>query len=869
MAWFKTLTGFGGRDMAVDLGTANTLVYVRGRGIVLSEPSVVAIDQRTGEVHAVGVEAKRMLGRTPGTISAIRPLKDGVIADFDVTEQMLRHFIQKVHQHRFAHPRVVVCVPSGVTGVEKRAVEEATLSAGARQAYLIEEPMAAAIGAGLPVAEPTGNMIVDIGGGTSEVAVISLGGIVVSQSMRVGGDEMDEAIVNHIKKEYKLLVGQQTAEEIKLEIGSAYRLTEELQAEVRGRDMMTGPSEDGDHLVRGDPSRTRRAGLADHRRDEVDARQDAARARRRHHGSRHRAGGRRSAPAGARRARSPRDADPGPPRREPADVRGGRIRAQSRGVRGHPPDESRSRHAAQRAVPRVIAAVRCASVREARECAGVSQQKRRRVHWLAMSRQRSARSAALGLTVRRVPTTIPSRSGGPLRRRLVVGVLVLASLVLISLSFRSGENGALSGVQSAGATVLRPFAVGLERVAQPFRDAYGWADSLLSARSEAKDLRAEVRELRQRANQSEFALQENRYLRQQLAYIDGPRFPTDFRPVVSEVIGRPPGAFTQALVIAAGSENGVRLNDPVVTADGLVGLVTRVSPSTARVQLLTDEDAAASAVDLRTGATGIVRHARGTRETLVLDRVRKQDVVRVGSRIVTAGWRAGALSSLYPKGIPIGRVTSVGQTDTDLFQQVQLDPYVDFGSLDAVIVLVPEGASTVSTVAWLRGGAVVFVSALVQVVIVSSIVVAGGAPDLLLVVVVALGLLRGSIPGAVLGFLGGLVVDFATLGTLGVTSLILTLAGFWAGRYGETTGRDRRFAPIIAVGAVTLLAGAFGYLLHYLLAETVDARQALWTALIPALVLNLVLALPVHRLVRAIVGEELRADASPEVEVLV
>jgi rod shape-determining protein MreB len=237
---FNYLTGFGGRDMAVDLGTANTLVYVRGRGIVLSEPSVVAIDQATGDVHAVGLEAKRMLGRTPGSISAIRPLKDGVIADFDVTEQMLRHFIQKVHQHRFAHPRVVVCVPSGVTGVEKRAVEEATLSAGARQAYLIEEPMAAAIGAGLPVAEPTGNMIVDIGGGTTEVAVISLGGIVVSQSLRVGGDEMDEAIINHIKREYKLLIGQQTAEEIKLEVGSAFALKEEVQAEVRGRDMLTG-----------------------------------------------------------------------------------------------------------------------------------------------------------------------------------------------------------------------------------------------------------------------------------------------------------------------------------------------------------------------------------------------------------------------------------------------------------------------------------------------------------------------------------------------------------------------------------------------------------------------------------------------------
>jgi rod shape-determining protein MreB and related proteins len=234
------LGGLSGRDMAVDLGTANTLVYVRGRGIVLSEPSVVAIDQRSGEVHAVGIEAKRMLGRTPGTITAIRPLKDGVIADFDVTEQMLRHFIEKANGNRFAHPRVIVCVPSGVTGVEKRAVEEATISAGARQAYLIEEPMAAAIGAGLPVSDPTGNMIVDIGGGTTEVAVISLGGIVVSQSIRVGGDEMDEAIVNHLRKEYKLLIGQQTAEEVKLETGSAWPLPEEVQAEVRGRDMLTG-----------------------------------------------------------------------------------------------------------------------------------------------------------------------------------------------------------------------------------------------------------------------------------------------------------------------------------------------------------------------------------------------------------------------------------------------------------------------------------------------------------------------------------------------------------------------------------------------------------------------------------------------------
>ena len=307
-----------------------------------------------------------------------------------------------------------------------------------------------------------------------------------------------------------------------------------------------------------------------------------------------------------------------------------------------------------------------------------------------MSRQRSARSAALGLTVRRISTTVPARSSGPLRRRLVVGVLVLSSLILISLSFRSGESGPLTGVQSAGATALRPFAVGLERVAQPFRDAYAWADGLFTARDEAERLRAENRLLRQQAIQNQFALQENKYLRTQLDYIDGPRFPADFTPVNAEVTGRPPTAFAQAIVIAAGTESGVRLNDPVITADGLVGLVTSVTAKLARVQLLTDEEAAASALDVRTGATGIVRHARGTSQTLVLDRVRKEDVIRRGDQVVTAGWRAGALSSLYPKGIPIGRVTSWGLTDTDLFQQVQVDPYVDFGSLDSVIVLVPK-----------------------------------------------------------------------------------------------------------------------------------------------------------------------------------
>ena len=232
---------FIGRDMAVDLGTANTLVYVRGRGIVLNEPSVVAINTKTGAILAVGAEAKRMIGRTPAHIVAIRPLKDGVIADFDVTEKMLRYFIQKVHRRTFlAKPRVVVCVPSGITGVEQRAVEEATISAGARSAFIIEEPMAAAIGAGLPVHEPTGNMVVDIGGGTTEVAVVSLGGIVTSQSIRIGGDELDESIITYIKKEYSLMLGERTSEEIKMAIASAFPLPEEKQAEIRGRDLVTG-----------------------------------------------------------------------------------------------------------------------------------------------------------------------------------------------------------------------------------------------------------------------------------------------------------------------------------------------------------------------------------------------------------------------------------------------------------------------------------------------------------------------------------------------------------------------------------------------------------------------------------------------------
>ena len=242
---FSKLFGLLSADMAIDLGTANTLVYVKGRGIVLNEPSVVAITTRKGKkmVQAVGEEAKMMLGRTPGNIEAIRPLRDGVIADFEVAEEMIKHFIRKVHNRRsFASPQLVVCVPSGSTAVERRAIQESAESAGARRVYLVEEPMAAAIGAGLPVTEPTGSMVVDIGGGTTEVAVLSLGGIVYSRSVRVGGDKMDEAIIGYIRRTHNLLVGEATAERVKTEIGSACAPEngEGVEMTIKGRDLMNG-----------------------------------------------------------------------------------------------------------------------------------------------------------------------------------------------------------------------------------------------------------------------------------------------------------------------------------------------------------------------------------------------------------------------------------------------------------------------------------------------------------------------------------------------------------------------------------------------------------------------------------------------------
>jgi len=241
---FSSIFGWFSSDLAIDLGTANTLVYAKGQGIVCNEPSVVAVQndfRNARRVVAIGAEAKKMLGRTPGSISAIRPLKDGVIADFDIAEKMLRYFIQKIHNRKtLVRPRIVICVPSGITAVEKRAVRESAESAGAREVYLIEEPMAAAIGAGLPITEPAGNMIVDIGGGTTEVAVISLSGVVFCRSVRVAGDNMDKAIIQHIKRKYNLLIGERTAELIKITLGSAYAVSGIQTMEIKGRDLVAG-----------------------------------------------------------------------------------------------------------------------------------------------------------------------------------------------------------------------------------------------------------------------------------------------------------------------------------------------------------------------------------------------------------------------------------------------------------------------------------------------------------------------------------------------------------------------------------------------------------------------------------------------------
>ncbi|MEI7760962.1 MAG: rod shape-determining protein MreC [Thermoleophilia bacterium] len=306
-----------------------------------------------------------------------------------------------------------------------------------------------------------------------------------------------------------------------------------------------------------------------------------------------------------------------------------------------------------------------------------------------MARHRTARTAVLGVSVQRPASgKPPSRSASALRRRIVVGLLVVLALVLITFSFRTPDSGPVAAAERAAAGALRPFTIAGERVAQPFHDVFGWADSLLSARSDTKRLQAENEALRQQVIQNQFAANDNDKLKALLAFRDGPRFPDDYTGLAAAVIARPTESFQQAVVVAVGSSDGVALDAPVVTADGFLGRVTRVYAHSSRVTLLSDEQFAVSALDVRSGAAGIVKHGRASASTLIFDRVPKKLKVSIGDTIVTAGWRSSKLASLYPKGIPIGHVTSVGQADTDLWKQVQIESFAGFDRVDAVLVLV-------------------------------------------------------------------------------------------------------------------------------------------------------------------------------------
>ena len=543
-------SSFVGRDMAVDLGTANTLVYVRGKGVVLDEPSVVAMNTTTGEVLAVGHEAKRMIGRTPDNIAAIRPLKDGVIADFEATEQMLRYFIQQVHRRRyFAKPRMVICVPSGITAVEQRAVKEAGYQAGARKVYIVEEPMAAAIGAGLPVHEATGNMIVDVGGGTTEVAVISLGGIVTSMSVRTAGDDLDQSIIAWMKKEYSLMLGDRTAEEMKITLGSAFP----LPYRARGRDPRPrhglGPAAHRRRVQRRAPAGARGAAPQHRRRRALDPRPDPSRARRRHHGPRHRAHRwRRPAPR-PRRAAAPRDGHARARRRGPALERRVRRRQVRRGVRGPPAGARLGRTAI------LMAGFGGGGATGGRE---------RR--WRGMDRLDVAQPAA----------ALAAGGAGPGQRH--------------------ADHARLPRRHRLARRARPPSA---RRGLRPDRGRHGGGDPPVHRRSRRgsvpraiarrRDPRPRGRELRPRGQVATAGYDKNRLeeydgLTQSAESLGGALVPARVVAYGSSQ------SFSNTVTIDAGSQAGIGPDMTVINNDGLVGRVLRVTRTTATVLLIIDQE---------------------------------------------------------------------------------------------------------------------------------------------------------------------------------------------------------------------------------------------------------------------------------------
>ena len=521
---------FLGRDMAVDLGTANTLVYVRGRGIVLNEPSVVALNTNTGQIVAVGVEAKRMIGRTPGNIVAIRPLKDGVIADFDVTERMLRYFIQKVHKRsHLAKPRIVVAVPSGITGVEQSAVKEAGHQAGARRVYIIEEPMAAAIGAGLPVNEPTGNMVVDIGGGTTEVAVISLGGIVTSQSIRVGGDELDQAIITFGKKEYSLMLGERTAEEIKMALGSAFPSADEPNAEIRGRDLVSGLPK----TIVISAEEIRRA-----IEEPLDAIVDAVKT----------------------------TLDKCPPELA-GDVMDRGIVLTGGGALLRGLDESSGRRRACRSTSPTTRSTPWRSVP-----ANVSRTLTRCARFWYLSRGADQPEQHL---INRGGAAPPRRGRGDLvhdsrRTRLILAVLLVAAVVLITADYRDGSSVPLRGLRGRRFGVRRRGARGQRRDQAGHRAlALGRG---VGRQRPGRRAAEEVIRLRAELSKEQLSKAEYRQL-SQLLQLSGRG---GYRIVAATVIAIGQG-YGQTVTLDAGSKDGIRPQETVMDGQGLVGTVTAVN----------------------------------------------------------------------------------------------------------------------------------------------------------------------------------------------------------------------------------------------------------------------------------------------------
>ena len=421
---------------------------------------------------------------------------------------------------------------------------------------------------------------------------------------------------------------------------------------------------------------------------------------------------------------------------------------------------------------------------------------------------------------------------------------------MLTVYLRESDDGALHGAQRLGLAVLTPFQVAGERIARPFQDAYGYVSDLTDAKAEKDALAAQVQALRDQVILYQTAAQDNQTLRETLAFIDGPRFPQDFTPVTTRVIAQPASAYDQQILVAAGSSDGVAEDDPVVTSDGLVGKVTKVSSNASQVTLLTDQSMAVSAIDLTTAARGVAKPASSSDGGLVLDRVDKAERVEVDDMVVTSGWREGDLSSLYPRGIVVGRVTEVGQQDIDLFKRIQIAPAVDFDSLSEVVILTKQGM----TLDVVKAAVLIAVASVAQVSIVNSFELVEGRADLVLLCVVGIALLRGPIFGACAGFFAGLIVDVGTLGTLGLTSLLLTLGGYWAGRLGEATSNQRNQVAriLIAVTLLTIGVGIGSMIVHLLLGESVAVGTIVVQAILPSLLLNLILAIPVYLFCRVL-----------------